>query len=170
MKKIEVKHTSDFICIITMISSFVLIYLMLAIFIFLPNIVTLLLFFLSIFLLLVVMYFNRKKTVVEYNAEKIQWKYFFHSYNVKFSEINHVHYTTIHAHTQSDGYNHRFEIVFNLKNDSTLRLNDSLTGEDIDNCIIGIIDNIKLMQLYKFIENIYPEKAQGFIKTSSEIF
>ena len=138
-----------------------------------PNIVTLLLFFLSIFLLLVVMYFNRKKTVVEYNAEKVQWKYFFQSYTVKFSEISHV-YCSIRYRTGRYGVQPYCELVFILKNGSRLRLNDNIFTDDID-CLTEDIeslaeddtDGIQLMLLYKFIEKFYPEKCARFIKNDT---
>ncbi|MDE6781470.1 MAG: hypothetical protein K2J40_08435 [Ruminococcus sp.] len=112
-------------------------------------------------------YIADRPTTVEYGAEKVHWKWLWHDYTVNFSDVDSVRYTIIHEHTRY-GYNHRFEIVFRLKNGTTLRLNDSLKLEDIDNSIYGTTDNIKLMQLYKFIENIYPEKSHRFTKTSNE--
>lgn len=109
-----------------------------------------------------------RPTTVEYGVEKIHWKWLWHDYTVNFSDIKSVQYKVIHEHTRY-GYNHRFEIVLHLKNGTTLRLNDSLELEDIDNGINGIIDNIKLMQLYRFIAKFYPEKCSGFVK-SNDIF
>ena len=57
-----------------------------------------------------------------------------------------------------------FELVFKIK-DHEFKLNDKLKTEDIENSINGSSDNIKLMQLYRFIENIYTEKSKGFVKT-----
>ena len=108
-------------------------------------------------------YIESRKTTVEYGAEKVHWKWLWIEYKVNFSDVDSIYYEIIHKRTRY-GYNHRFETVFHLKNDTTLILNDRLESEDIDNGINGTSDNIKLMQLYKFIENIYPEKASGFVK------
>lgn len=176
MKKFKINNTSDYMGII-IIPCVLLICTMFFIFMDSPNIFTLLLLFLSIFIFLFIIYFNGKKTVVEYNAEKIQWKYFFHSYNVRFSEISHVYCTIINKPARYGAYIPYCELVFILKNGTRLRLNDRIFTEDID-CFTEDIeslteddtDGIQLMLLYKFIENIYPEKSQGFIKSESEIF
>ena len=110
-------------------------------------------------------YIDCRKTIVEYDTEKVHWKWLWIDYTANFSDINSVHYTIVHERTRY-GYNHRFEIVFYLKNSKELQLNDRLQSEDIDNCINGITDNIRLMKLYRFIENVYPEKCSGFVKTN----
>ncbi|MDE6035102.1 MAG: hypothetical protein K2G36_04250 [Ruminococcus sp.] len=104
-------------------------------------------------------YIASRTTTVEYGAEKIYWKWLWYDNTVNFSDVKSVRYTIIHERTRY-GYNHRFEIVFNLKNGTTLRLNDTIELEDIDNSINGTTDDIKLMQLYKFIEKLYPEKTK----------
>lgn len=88
-------------------------------------------------------YIESRKTTVEYGAEKVHWKWLWLDYTVNFSDVKSVHYTIIHKRTR-DGYKHRFEI------------------ENIDNCINGKSNDVKLMQLYKFIKNICPEKSKGF--------
>ncbi|MDE6672350.1 MAG: hypothetical protein K2K16_09140 [Ruminococcus sp.] len=104
-------------------------------------------------------YIASRQTTVEYGAEKIHWKWLWYDNTVNFSDVKSVHYNVIHERTRY-GYNHRFEIVFRLKNGTTLRLNDTLKLEDIDNSIDGSTDDIKLMQLYRFIEKLYPEKIK----------
>ncbi|MDE5557220.1 MAG: hypothetical protein K2J32_05935 [Ruminococcus sp.] len=165
MKKLEVNHTPDFIRDIAIALAILWIIL---IFIICSAIISkLIAMFLSITILLIIIgvgwYIDSRKTIVEYDTEKIKWKWLWLEYTANFSEIDSVYYTIVHERTRY-GYNHRFEIVFYLKNSTELRLNDRLQSEDIDNCINGITDDIKLMQLYKFIENIYPEKCSGFVK------
>ncbi|MDE6832717.1 MAG: hypothetical protein K2J39_00490 [Ruminococcus sp.] len=104
-------------------------------------------------------YIASRPTTVEYGAEKIYWKWLWYDNTVNFGDVKSVHYKVIHERTRY-GYNHRFEIVFRLKNGTTLRLNDTLELEDIDNSIDGTTDDIKLMQLYRFIEKLYPEKIK----------
>ena len=170
MNKIQVNHTPDFIkglaiafAFLWIISTFIICYTM----------AKLIAVFLSITILLIIIgvgwCIDYRKTTVEYDAEKIHWKWLWLDYKVNFSDIDSVNYTIIHQRTRY-GYNHRFEIVFQLKDCTQSRLNDSLESEDIENCINDNSDNIKLMKLYKFIENIYPEKSGGFIKTSDEMF
>lgn len=170
MKKIQVNHTPDFIRDIAIALSVLwIIFLFLICSLMAKGIAV----FLSLALLLIIIgigwYIDCKETIVEYNAEKVHWKWLWIDYTANFSDIDYVHYTIIHERTRY-GYNRRFEIVFSLKNSKGLRLNDRLQSEDIDNCINGNPDNIELMQLYRFIENICPEKAQGFIKNEPENF
>lgn len=124
--------------------------------------------FLSLAILVIIIFvFNRIEsipTTVEYGAEKVHWKWLRIEYTANFSDVASVNYKIIHNRTRY-GYNHRFEIVFHLKNGTILKLSDSLELEDIDNGINGITDDIKLMQLYRFIEKFYPEKALGFVKS-----
>ena len=126
--------------------------------------------FLPVAILMIIIFifkcFESIQTTVEYDTDKIKWKWLRIEYTANFSDIKSVNYTIIHKRTRY-GYNHRFEIVFCLKNGTTLRLSDSLELEDIDNGINGITDDIKLMQLYRFIENVYPEKCTGFIKNDT---
>lgn len=120
--------------------------------------------FIILFIIWIVdVYIESRKTTVEYGAEKVHWKWLWINYTINFSDVDSVHYTIIHKRTRY-GYNHHFEIIFHLKNGSTLGLNDSLESEDIDNVINVTSDNIKLMQLYRFIEKFYPEKCSGFVK------
>lgn len=88
---------------------------------------------------------------------------------VKFNEMQYIYYTIIDRASRY-GHTRRLEIVFTMNNGEKLKLTDNLTTEDIENCISGIPDNIKLMQLYRFIEKFYPEKAEGFTKTDDELF
>ncbi|MBD5158977.1 MAG: hypothetical protein HDT23_01855 [Ruminococcus sp.] len=104
-------------------------------------------------------YVASRTTTVEYGAEKVHWKWLWYDNMVNFSDVKSVRYHVIHEPTRY-GYTHRFEMVFRLKNGSTVRLNDSLKSEDIDNIIDSTTDNIKLMQLYRFIEKLYPEKTK----------
>ncbi|MDE6502594.1 MAG: hypothetical protein K2L10_10960 [Ruminococcus sp.] len=115
-------------------------------------------------IILVFKCFESIPTTVEYGAEKVNWKWLKIEYTVNFSDVKSVNYKIIHQRTRY-GYNHRFEIVFNLKNGTKLKLSDRLELEDIDNGINGITDDIKLMQLYRFIEKFYPQKASGFVKS-----
>ncbi len=45
-----------------------------------------------------------------------------------------------------------------------MKLNDIIEAEDIENCINGKADDIRLLKLYKFIEKACPEKAKGFVR------
>ncbi len=47
-----------------------------------------------------------------------------------------------------------------------MKLNDLIKTKDIENCIHGKADELQLMQLYKFIETICPERSKGSVKTS----
>ncbi len=166
MKKFELTQTSDFICSTAMVISVFWVFLMLGVFIAFPNIfIIVLMLIVPIFLIAVIIYCMGKKTIVEYNVEKIQWKWLRFTRTIKFNEMQYVYYTII---DESSRYGHirRLEIVFTMNNGEKLKLTDILTKEDIENFISGTPDNIRLMQLYKFIENIYPEKSSGFLKTS----
>ncbi len=162
MKKIQVNHTPNFMKGVAIALSFLWVFFIFYVCYFIPKFATLLSIGLLLLIIGISSFIDNRKTNVEYGAEKIHWKWLWIDYTANFSEIKFVHYTIIHEQRRYGGYNHRFEIVFNLKNGTTLRLNDSLALEDIDNCIDGNTDNIKLMQLYRFIEKFYPEKTIGF--------
>lgn len=165
MKKIQVNHTPDFIKPIAITITFLWIISVIIISYLMSSGIA---FFLSMVILFLILsiacYIDYKKTTVEYDTEKIHWKWLFFDYTVNLKDMEFVHYTIISERTRY-GYTRHFEIVFKVK-DSELRLNDHLKTEDIENCINGTPDNIKLMQLYKFIENIYPEKSSGFLRTN----
>lgn len=165
MKRFELTQTSDFICSTAVVTSVLWVFLMFGVFIEFPNIATIVLMLIvPIFFIAVIIYCMGKKTIVEYNAEKIQWKWLRFTRTVKFNEMQYVYYTIIDRASRY-GHTRRLEIVFTMNNGEKLKLADNLTTEDIENCISGTPNNIKLMQLYRFIENIYPEKAEGFTKT-----
>ena len=109
------------------------------------------------------------KTTVEYDIEKVHWEWLFSEHTVNFSDLNSVCYTVIHKRKRYGGYTHRFEMIFKLKDDKELILNDYIELKDIDNSINGTTDNIKLMQLYRLIEAVCPEKCTGFVK-NDDIF
>lgn len=161
MKKFELTQTSDSICSIATVMSVFWVFLMFGVFIEFPNIATIVLMLIvPIFLIVVIIYCMSKKTIVEYNVEKIQWKWLRFIRTVKFNEMQYVYYTIIDRASRY-GHTRRLEIVFTMNNGEKLKLTDNLTGEDIGNCISDTPDNIKLMQLYRFIEKFYPEKAMG---------
>ena len=95
---------------------------------------------------------------------KIHWKWLWFSYTVHFNEMESVYYTITTQRTRY-GDIRRFEIRFRFK-DNEMKLNDLIQTEDIENCIRGKADEMQLMQLYKFIENVCPDKSKGFVKTS----
>ncbi|MDE5583363.1 MAG: hypothetical protein K2J08_06640 [Ruminococcus sp.] len=166
MKKFELTQTSDFICSTVMVISVFWVFLMLGVFIQFPNIATIVLMLIvPIFLIAVIIYCMGKKTIVEYNVEKIQWKWLRFTRTVRFNEMQYVYYTII---DKSSRYGHirRLEIVFTMNNGEKLKLTDNLTTEDIENAVNGSSKNIQLMQLYRFIENIYSEKCSGFVKAN----
>ncbi|MDE6035101.1 MAG: hypothetical protein K2G36_04245 [Ruminococcus sp.] len=167
MKKLEVNHTPDFITAIVIVLALTWI---ISIFVFcsvFEYAITLILSMaLLVFIVMIGFIIDEQKTIVEYDIDKVKWKWFRLEYTADFNNLDSVHYTIIHERTRY-GYNRRFEIVFQLTDSTELRLNDRLESNDIDDCINGITDNIRLMQLYRFIENVYPEKCTGFIKNDT---
>lgn len=113
----------------------------------------------------IAIYIDYKKTTVEYDTEKIQWKWLWFEYTVNFKDMTSFYYTIISERTRG-GYVRHFEICFIVKNNE-FKLNDLIKTEDIENSINGTPDNIHLMKLFKFIENIYPEKSEGFKRTEN---
>lgn len=164
MNKIQVNHTPDFMKGVAIFFAFLWV-----IFIFIVcGIIPKFAMLLSLgFLLLIIgisCYIDSRKTTVEYDTEKIHWKWLWFEYTINFEDMKSFYYTIVSERTRG-GYIRRFELIFWLK-DGELKLNDELRTEDIESAINGITDDIELLQLYKFIENIYPKKAEGFIKTS----
>ena len=167
MKKLEVNHTPDFTNAIVIVLAFMWIIPVFVFCIALEYATALILSMaLLVFIVMIGFIIDEQKTVVEYDSDKVKWKWFRLEYTVDFNNVDSVHYTIVHQRTRY-GYNRRFEIVFQLNDSPELRLNDRLNSDDIDDCINGITDNIRLMQLYRFIENVYPEKCTGFIKNDT---
>lgn len=161
MKKFELTQTSDSICSITVVTSIFWVLSMVFILpVFMSEVIVVLALIVPIFLIAVTVYCMNKKDVVEYNVEKIQWKWLRFTRTVKFNEMQYVYYTIIDRASRY-GHTRRLEIVFTMNNGEKLKLTDNLTAEDIGNCISGTPHNIRLMQLYRFIEKFYPEKAMG---------
>ncbi|MBD5158976.1 MAG: hypothetical protein HDT23_01850 [Ruminococcus sp.] len=167
MKKLEVNHTPEFSRDIAIALAVLWVILMFIICAVMAKVIAV---FLSLVILLIIIgigwYIDEQKTIVEYDSDKVKWKWFWLEYTADFNNVDSVHYTIVHQRTRY-GYNRRFEIVFQLNDSTELRLNDRLNSDDIDDCINGITDNIRLMQLYRFIENVYPEKCTGFIKNDT---
>ncbi|MCM1505550.1 MAG: hypothetical protein NC177_00220 [Ruminococcus flavefaciens] len=168
MKKIEVNHTTDFIRGVSIAIAF----LWAGLIVFLCSVKSDSVMWVStvgvLIMLIIASVTNDSKTIVEYDTETIRWKWLWLTYTVNLNEMLSAHYTITLERTRGD-YIRRLEIVFNVK-EGTLRLNDKLKTEDIENYINGTPDDIKLMELYKFIESTCPEKSHGFTKTSDEIF
>lgn len=164
MKKIEVHHTPDFMkeVIIACVALWIV-----SVFFICYAVQEIIALFLSLGILFSIIgfayYIDDRKTVVEYDTEKIRWKWLWCTYTVNFKEMESVHYTIVSEYARY-GYIRHFEIVFKVK-DNELKLNDNLKTEDIESSVNGTPDDIKLMQLYKFIENVCPEKSKGFIKS-----
>lgn len=168
MKKIEVNHTPYFIRGIEIAIAF----LWAGLIVFLCSVKSDSVMWVStvgvLIMLIIASVMNDRKTIVEYDTETIRWKWLWLTYTVNLNEMLSVHYTIVSKRTRG-GYTRRLEIVFNVK-EGTLRLNDRLKTEDIENYINGTPDDIHLMKLYNFIEKTCPEKSHGFTKTSDEIF
>ena len=163
MKKIEVNHRPNFVKPITI--ALVLFWIVAAIVLIntleeIQALALLLLILLAVWLIIAVM--TCVWTTIEYDSEKISWKWLWLRYTVNFNEMDSVYYTVVSEFTRV-GYNSRLEIVFKVK-DMELKLNDRIETEDIENCINGRSSDVRLMTLYKFIENICPEKAKGFVR------
>ncbi len=163
MKKFEVSHAPYFIKPITI--ALVLFWIVVAIVLIntleeIQALALLLLILLAVWLIIAVM--TCVWTTIEYDSEKISWKWLWLRYTVNFNEMDSVYYTVVSEFTRV-GYNSRLEIVFKVK-DMELKLNDRIETEDIENCINGRSSDVRLMALYKFIENIFPEKAKGFVR------
>ncbi len=163
MKKIQVNHTPNFMKQVTIASVFLWIVFTFSVCYIIPKFSLLLSLGLLLFIIGIAFYMDSRKTTVEYDTEKLHWKWLWINYTVNFKDLNSVHYTIVSERTRY-GYFRYFELVFKIK-DHEFKLNDKLKTEDIENSINGSSDNIKLMQLYRFIENIYPEKSKGFVKT-----
>ncbi|MCM1315957.1 MAG: hypothetical protein NC040_06595 [Muribaculaceae bacterium] len=168
MKKFELTYTSDLICSIATVISVFWVHLMVGVFMVFPNIATIVLMFIvPIFLIAITIYCMNKKTVVEYDAEKIQWKWLWFTHMVNFNKMCSVHYTIVNKYSRYRRPTRLVEIVFTMNDGKKLRLNNSLTIEYIESSVKDTPDNIKFMELYKFIENIYPEKCSGFVKSNN---
>lgn len=163
MKKIQVNHTPDFMKGVAIACACLWVIFTFYVCDIIPKFAMLLSIGLLLLIVGVASCIDYRKTTVEYDTEKLHWKWLWLNYTINFEDMDSFYYTIISERTRY-GYIRHFEIGFNVKN-SKLRLNDRLKTEDIENSISGTPNNIKLMELYKFIENIYPEKSEGFIKT-----
>ena len=165
MEKIYVKHDPDFMNTAAISAISIVILWLISVFAVYHFTVefAMLLSMLSLFILLSICYFlSAIKTVVEYDTEKVRWKWLWLEYTVDLDKMESVHYTIASKFTRY-GCIRRFEIVFKTK-DRELRLNDLIKKEDLEKYIEGKYDDIKLMRLYKFIESACPEKSKGFYK------
>ena len=164
MKKIEVTHSPNFVKAIT-IALFLFWIIATVVFgnIFAKNTALTLLLSAGLMaaVVLIVAFLSCAKTTVEYDTEKIRWKWLWLKYTVNYNEMDSVYYTVVSQFARY-GYDRRLEIVFTVKN-MELKLNDRIETEDIENCISGTSD-FRLIMLYKFIESVCPEKAKGFVR------
>ncbi len=164
MNKIQVNYAPDFIKGIAIFLTVLWVIFMLSVCYIIPKFAMLLSMGFLFLIIGIGFYIDSRKTTVEYDTEKIRWKWLWFEYTVNFEDMESFYYTIVSERTRG-GYIRRFEIGFNVKN-TELKLNDELGTDDIESAVNGVTDDIMLLQVYKFIENICPEKAEGFVKTS----
>lgn len=164
MNKIQVNHAPDFIKGIAIFLMVLWVIFIFSVYYIIPKFAMLLSMGFLFLIIGIGFYIDSKKNTVEYDTEKIRWKWLWFEYTVNFEDMESFYYTIVSKRTRG-GYIRRFEIGFNVKN-RELKLNDELDTDEIESAVNGVTDDIKLLQMYKFIEDIYPEKAEGFVKTS----
>ena len=117
-----------------------------------------------IVLLIMVIVVNTKVTFGEGSIIECKWQFL--KWKIDIEKYHSVMYTLKYNSIHRKGHEYSFEIIFygdKEKPFSEKRLKTLLDHNTAERCIQHRYDDAELMQVYRYIENNYPEKAKGYI-------
>lgn len=113
------------------------------------------------------LYFCTRRTVVEYgDGNIIRCRCSYYKWKIDLEKIDTFVYT-ISEHITRGGPRYSMDIRFNHDQkgvEDYYKLSTILLGKELDKMIRNSSDKLDLMQLYKYAESLYPEKAKGYTK------
>lgn len=112
----------------------------------------------------------KKGTIVEFgNGSIIKCRYFFYKWDIDLEKIDRFSYS-IESHLARGGPRYTFDIKFYYSENDVedyYKLNTSIGREEILKCMEGGVHKLNILQIYRYAENLCPEKAGGYVESSS---
>ncbi|WP_024861345.1 hypothetical protein [Ruminococcus flavefaciens] len=98
----------------------------------------------------------------------IDCKYFFYKWKIDLEKIDTFSYS-IESHLTRGGH-YSFDVKFSYSEngiEDCYKLNTSIGREDIRRCMDGESHKLEILQVYRYAERLYPEKAKGYVESDS---
>lgn len=113
--------------------------------------------------------FSNMGTTVEFGSGSvINCKYLFYKWNINLENIENFSYS-IGSHLAGP-HSYSFDVCFHYNENGVkdyYKLNTKIGREDIRRCMDGESSKLEIMQIYRYAERLYPEKAKGFVQPES---
>ena len=113
--------------------------------------------------------FSNMGTTVEFGSGSvINCKYLFYKWNINLENIENFSYS-IGSHLAGP-HSYSFDVCFHYNENGVkdyYKLNTKIGREDIRRCMDGESSKLEIMQIYRYVERLYPEKAKGFVQPES---
>ena len=92
---------------------------------------------------------------------KIYCKWAFYKWSIDLEAISEVYYAVEPTGSETRTI-HNLSIIFIDQSNAKKKLYSKVLAGDVAKCIAGQSDELPLMELYRFAESRYPEKAKGY--------
>lgn len=99
----------------------------------------------------------------------INCKYLFYEWKIDLEKVETFSYS-IESHLTKGGHKYSFDVRFNYNENGVedcYKLNTKIGREDIRRCMDGESSKLEIMQIYRYAERLYPEKAKGYVESES---
>ena len=108
-------------------------------------------------------------TTVEFGSGSvINCKYLFYKWKINLDNIENFSYSIGSHLAGSNSYS--FDVRFHYNENGVedcYKLNTKIGREDIRRCMDGESSKLEIMQIYRYAERLYPEKAKGYVQPES---
>ena len=92
----------------------------------------------------------------------------FYKWNINLENIENFSYS-IGSHLAGP-HSYSFDVCFHYNENGVkdyYKLNTKIGREDIRRCMDGESSKLEIMQIYRYAERLYPEKAKGYVQPES---
>ena len=108
---------------------------------------------------LIAMFVSR--TVVEFGEGSIiKCRWMFFRWNIDLDKVDSVMYK-LQSHRTKGGVSYSFDLLFYANTKQAKKLAETLDHRTAEHCIQQRYEEVELMELYRYIENNYYDKAKG---------
>ena len=101
------------------------------------------------------------RTVVEFGeGSVIKCRWLFVRWNIDLDKVDSVMYK-LQSHNGKGGVSYSFDLLFYANTKQAKKLAETLDHRTAEHCIQQRYEEVELMELYRYIENNYYDKAKG---------
>lgn len=109
---------------------------------------------------------DNSETEVKCLEDKLECRLLSARWEIDLTKLDTLSYT-VTGHRSRYGSWHTVDLIFRYGRDSACEeksLEIKISSDDVGECLAGRIEKIPAMQIYRWVEELYPEKAAGYIK------